>query len=85
MSRSPLGGPGRGGQGGHRRALQDELEGTENRIAVARTDYNESVGQVNAFIRTFPYNLTTMISRQRTPREYFEASPGAAEAPRVEF
>ena len=67
------------------RALQDELEGTENRIAVARTDYNESVGQLNAFIRTFPYNLTAMIFRQSSPREYFEANPGAAEAPRVEF
>jgi len=67
------------------RALQDQLEGTENRIAVARTDYNEAVGQLNAYIRTFPYNLTAMIFRQSSPRPYFEASPGAAEAPRVEF
>jgi len=67
------------------RSLQDELEGTENRVAVARTDYNESVGQFNAFIRKFPYNLTAMIFRQTTLREYFEASPGAAEAPEVKF
>ena len=38
--------------------LQDQLEGTENRIAVARQDYNAAVGEYNAYIRRFPYNLT---------------------------
>jgi LemA protein len=40
------------------RQLQDQLEGTENRISVARTDYNQAVGQYNAYIRTFPQALT---------------------------
>ena len=41
--------------------LQDQLEGTENRVAVARTDYNAAVNEFNAFIRRFPYNLTAKI------------------------
>ena len=43
------------------RALQDQLEGTENRISVARQDYNAAVGEYNAYIRRFPYNLTAKI------------------------
>ena len=66
------------------RALQDQLEGTENRIAVARQDYNTAVAEYNAFIRRFPYNLTAKIFGAR-PREYFEAAPGAEEAPKVKF
>jgi LemA protein len=66
------------------RALQDQLEGTENRISVARQDYNTSVGEYNAFIRRFPYNLTAKIFGQG-PREYFEAEPEAEEAPKVKF
>ncbi|MBA3894287.1 MAG: LemA family protein [Gemmatimonadales bacterium] len=66
------------------RALQDQLEGTENRISVARQDYNASVGTYNAYIRRFPYNLTARIFGQG-PREYFEAAPGAEEVPRVQF
>jgi LemA protein len=66
------------------RALQDQLEGTENRISVARQDYNTAVGEYNAFIRRFPYNLTAKIFGQG-PREYFEAEPGAEEAPKVKF
>ncbi|CAN5742892.1 LemA family protein [soil metagenome] len=66
------------------RALQDQLEGTENRISVARQDYNASVGAYNAYIRRFPYNLTARIFGQG-PREYFEAAPGAEEVPRVQF
>jgi len=67
------------------RALQDELTGTENRIAVARQDYNAAVGDYNTFIRRFPYNLTAKIFGQSTPREYFEAKAGAEEAPEVKF
>jgi LemA protein len=66
------------------RALQDQLEGTENRISVARQDYNTAVGEYNAFIRRFPYNLTARIFGQGA-REYFEAEPGAEEAPEVKF
>jgi LemA protein len=67
------------------RQLQDQLEGTENRIAVARTDYNTAVGEYNAYIRRFPYNLTAKVFGLGTPREYFEAAPGAEEAPKVKF
>jgi LemA protein len=66
------------------RALQDQLEGTENRISVARQDYNAAVGKYNAYIRRLPYNLTAKIFGQG-PREYFEAEPGAEEAPKVDF
>ena len=67
------------------RQLQDQLEGTENRISVARQDYNGAVGEYNAFIRRFPYNLTAKVFGMGTPREYFEATAGAAEAPKVQF
>jgi LemA protein len=66
--------------------LQDQLEGTENRIAVARTDYNRIVEDFNSYIRKFPVNLTAKIFGNSTPREYVElTSPGAAEAPTVKF
>ena len=65
--------------------LQDQLEGTENRIAVARQDYNGAVGEYNAYIRRFPYNLTAKIFGLGKPREYFEAQAGAAAAPKVQF
>ena len=58
------------------RQLQDQLEGTENRIAVARQDYNAAVGEYNAYIRRFPYNLTAKVFGLGKPREYFEATPG---------
>ena len=66
------------------RALQDQLEGTENRIAVARQDYNAAVGEYNGFIRRFPYNLTAMVFGSGA-REYFEAEPGAEQPPEVKF
>lgn len=65
--------------------LQDQLEGTENRIAVARQDYNASVEQFNAMIRRFPSNLTAKVFGLGTPREYFEATEGAEAPPRVDF
>lgn len=65
--------------------LQDQLEGTENRIAVARNDYNSSVEQFNAMIRRFPTNLTAKMFGLGTPREYFEAQDGAGQVPRVQF
>jgi LemA protein len=65
--------------------LQDELAGTENRIAVARTDYNNVVQRHNAFIRRFPAVITAKVIGAK-PREYFEVtSPGSREAPKVDF
>ncbi len=55
------------------RALQDQLEGTENRIATARTDYNQAVGQYNSYIRTFPQALTAKATGAR-PRKYFQVT-----------
>ena len=65
--------------------LQDELAGTENRIAVARQDYNTSVEQFNAMIRRFPTNLTAKLFGLGKPREYFQATEGSEAAPRVQF
>jgi LemA protein len=67
------------------RQLQDQLEGTENRISVARQDYNAAVGEYNAYIRRFPNNLTAKVFGFGKPREYFEAAPGSTEAPKVQF
>lgn len=67
------------------RALQDQLEGTENRIAVARQDYNDAVNRYNAYIRRFPAVLTAKVIG-KGPRAYFALqTPGAAEAPHVNF
>ncbi|HXQ29306.1 MAG TPA: LemA family protein [Gemmatimonadales bacterium] len=67
------------------RALQDQLEGTENRIAVARQDYNDAVNTYNAYIRRFPAVLTAKVIG-KGPRPYFDLQiPGAAEAPKVNF
>jgi LemA protein len=66
--------------------LQDQLEGTENRISVARQDYNKAVEDFNAYIRRFPYNLTAKVVGRSQPREYFElTSPEAGKAPEVKF
>ncbi len=67
------------------RQLQEQLEGTENRVAVARQDYNAAVGEYNGYIRRFPYNLTAKVFGLGNPREYFEAEAGAREAPAVKF
>ncbi|MEO7138068.1 MAG: LemA family protein [Gemmatimonadales bacterium] len=67
------------------RQLQEQLEGTENRVAVARQDYNTAVGEYNAYIRRFPYNLTAKVFGLGNPREYFEAEAGATQAPKVNF
>jgi LemA protein len=67
------------------RDLQSQLEGTENRISVARQDYNTAVGEYNAYIRRFPYNLTAKVFGMGSPREYYQAAPGSAEAPKVTF
>ena len=65
--------------------LQDELSGTENRIAVARTDYNGAVETYNSYIRRFPQVLTAKVTGAK-PREYFEVQNASArEAPKVDF
>ena len=65
--------------------LQDELTGTENRIATSRNDYNEAVKQYNSYIRQFPTVITAKITGAK-PREYFEVTnAGAREAPSVDF
>jgi LemA protein len=64
------------------RALQDELSGTENRIAVARMDYNNVVAQYNAAIRYFPGSLIAS-SFGFTAKTYFNATTGAQNAPNV--
>ena len=67
------------------RALQDQLEGTENRIAVARQDYNETVNRYNAYIRRFPQVITAKVLGKK-PRPYFELqTPGAGDVPKVDF
>jgi LemA protein len=65
-------------------ALQDELTGTENRIATARNDYNQAVQQYNTFIRRFPENLTAKVIGAHS-RDYFEASASSQTAPAVDF
>lgn len=64
--------------------LQDELTETENRIAVARRDYNEGVQAYNAYIRQFPQTLTAKATGAER-KEPFEAPEGAQQAPRVNF
>ncbi len=65
--------------------LQDELTGTENRIAVARTDYNNAVKEYNAYIRRFPAVLTAKVTGAKA-RTYFEVTnAAAATAPAVKF
>jgi LemA protein len=64
--------------------LQDELAGSENRVAVERRAYNEAVRAYNAYIKTFPNNfIAGMFSFKE--REYFEADEAAKEAPKVKF
>jgi LemA protein len=67
------------------RQLQDQLEGTENRISVARQDYNTAVGEYNGYIRRFPYNVTAKVFGMGEPRDYFQAAAGSTEAPKVTF
>ena len=65
-------------------SLQDQLEGTENRIATERRNFNESAKKYNTFIRQFP-NSFIASSGGFFPKAYFSSAAGANEAPRVEF
>ena len=67
-------------------ALQSQLEGTENRISIARRDYNEAVQAYNTRIRTFPDAIGAKIFHGAKPMATFEATtPGANTAPSVSF
>ena len=60
--------------------LQDELTGTENRIAVSRNDYNQAVNAYNAYIRQFPAVVTAKLTGAK-PRKYFTANASATSGP----
>jgi LemA protein len=64
--------------------LQDELAGTENRIATSRNDYNQAVQAYNTYIRTFPQAITAKVTGAKA-RTYYEAAPGSEVAPTVDF
>ncbi|MBR4804732.1 MAG: LemA family protein [Bacteroidales bacterium] len=66
------------------RDLQAQLEGTENRIAVARKDFNEAVQSYNSYIRRFPKNIFAGMFGF-SQRAYFKAAEGAENAPEVSF
>ncbi len=65
-------------------ALQSQLEGSENRIAVERNRFNEAVGAYNTRLRTFPSNLIAG-TFGFAPRAFFEAEAGAKAVPKVRF
>lgn len=64
--------------------LQDELAGTENRIATARRDYNEAVKEYNSLVIKFPNNIIASIFNLKKA-DYFKADEGKTEVPNVEF
>jgi len=67
-------------------ALQSQLEGTENRIAVARKDYIEAVRDYNTTLKTFPGILWAMtVFRSNKPMQEFAATSGSETAPKVQF
>ena len=65
--------------------LQNQLEGTENRINVARTRYNKAVEGFNVSIRTFPNSMTNSLILHLARKEPFKAEEGAKVAPKVKF
>lgn len=65
--------------------LQAQLEGTENRITVARKRYNDAVKAFNFSIRKFPNSLTNSVFLHLDRKEFFQADPGAKNAPKVNF
>jgi LemA protein len=65
--------------------LQDELAGTENRIAVERRKYNEALQRYNTSIALFPNNLVASMSGMARNDAYFQTEPGARTAPKVQF
>ena len=70
---------------GNYATLMTQLEGTENRIAIARRDYNGAVQSYNTLIRTFPDAIGAKIFHGAKPLVPFQAAPGADTAPKVDF
>jgi LemA protein len=65
--------------------LQDELAGTENRIAIERRKYNETVQKYNTDIELFPNNIAASMFGFQRNDAYFKTEPGARNAPKVSF
>ena len=65
--------------------LQDELAGTENRIAVERKRYNDTLQDYNTYVQSFPNNLYAGLSGFKPNDAYFRASEGSREVPKVNF
>lgn len=65
--------------------LQHQLEGTENRINVARSRYNKTVETFNTSIRIFPNNITNKLLLHLNLKEPFKAEAGAEKAPKIQF
>lgn len=65
--------------------LQDELAGTENRIAVERRRYNQSLQDYNTFVGLFPNSIWAGIAGYKRNNDYFNASPAAQQVPKVTF
>src|SRR3954467_3526940 len=65
--------------------LQDELAGTENRIAVERRRYNDTLQDYNTYVQIFPHNIFAAWAGFKTNDAYFKASEGSREAPKVNF
>jgi len=65
--------------------LQDELAGTENRIAVERKKYNDTLQSYNTSIALFPNNIVASMSGFTRNDAYFKTEPGAQQAPKVQF
>jgi LemA protein len=66
-------------------ALQDELAGTENRIAVERRRYNQAIQDYNTYIGLFPNNIFARWAGFQRNNDYFAASEAARQAPKVDF
>lgn len=65
--------------------LQDELAGTENRIAIERRRYNETLQDYNTYIGLFPNNIVASLSGFTRNEAYFKADEGSRQAPKVNF
>jgi LemA protein len=65
--------------------LQDELAGTENRIAVERKRYNDALQDYNTYLLKFPNNLIAGFAGFKPNEAYFQASEGSRQTPKVDF
>src|SRR5438270_5724328 len=65
--------------------LQDELAGTENRIAVERKRYNDTLQDYNTFVQTFPHSIWAIMAGFHRNDAYFAASEGSRQVPKVDF